>query len=120
MKFNLKTTNLEPIPELNNYLKEKMNGLDRFIEHVDSVVQAWVEVGRTSLHHQTGRVYRAEVQIHLPGKSVRAEAIAENIFTAFNEVLDELQRELKKYKGKQAEKQEKGSRRFKRILKGTW
>lgn len=120
MRFSIKTTNLELTSELQDYIEKKINSLDRFIENLNSAVQAWVEIGLTTRHHQTGKVYRAEIQIHLPGKSVRAEAVTKNIFASFNEAIDELQRELKKYKGKKAEEQERASRTLKDILKGAW
>jgi putative sigma-54 modulation protein len=100
MKFNIKTTNIELTSELRNYVEEKINSLDKFIKYTNSSIQSWVEIGRTTKHHQTGKIWRAEVQIHLPKKSVRAEAVSDNIFVAINEVVDELQIELKKYKGK--------------------
>ena len=100
MKFSLKTTNLKLTPDISSYINETMNSLDKFIKNIDSVVQAWVEVGKISQHHTSGKIYRTEVQIHLPEKSVRSEAIAKTIFQAINEVKDELQRELKQYKEK--------------------
>jgi ribosomal subunit interface protein len=111
MKFSLKTTNLELTSDISDHLEKTINSLDKFINNVDSVVQAWVEIGRISQHHRSGKIYRAEVQIHLLGKSVRSEAVAKTIFQAINEVRDELQRELKQYKRK------KNSRTRKRISK---
>ncbi len=113
MRYSVKGTNMELTPEVSTYIEEKIGSLDRFIKHVDSAVQGWVEVGRIGKHHQTGKVWRAEVQIHLPGRSMRSEAVAKTIFLAINEVKDKLQRELKQYKRKQATKQKKGARSFK-------
>lgn len=107
MKFTLKTTNLDLTPDLSDYLEKKINSLDKFIENSDSLTQAWVELGKISEHHKSGKIYRAEVQIHLLGKSVRTEAVAETIFQAINEANDEMQRELKQYKGKRRNKQKK-------------
>ena len=110
MKFSLKTTNLELTPDISSHLEETINSLDKFIKNVDSVVQAWVEIGRISKHHRSGKIYRAEVQIHLPGKSVRSEAVAKTIFQAINEVKDELQRELKQYKMKKSRTRKRASK----------
>ena len=119
MKFSLKTTNLELTPDISSHLEKTINSLDKFIDNVDSVVRIWVEIGPISQHHRSGKIYRAEVQVHLPEKSVRSEAVAKTIFQAINEVKDELQRELKQYKGKKITEQEKGHRRFKKIIKGS-
>lgn len=111
MKFSLKTTNLELTPDISSHIETTMNSLDKFIENADSVVRAWVEIGRISQHHRSGKIYRAEVQVHLLGKSVRSEAVAKTIFQAINEVKDELQRELKQYKGKKVTERKRGGRR---------
>ncbi len=117
MKFSLKTTNLELTPDISGHLKKTINSLDKFIENLDSTVRVWVEIGRISQHHRSGKIYRAEVQIRLPGKSVRSEAVAKTIFQAINEVKDELQRELKQYKGKKIVEQKRGARRFKKLIR---
>ena len=119
MKFTIKATNFTLTPDVYVYIEKKLNSLDKFLKHVDSPIEARVEVGKISQHHRTGNVYRAEVQIHLPGKSVRSEAVAKNIMAAINEVKDELQREFKQYKQKQATKQKKGARTFKQLLSKT-
>jgi len=118
MKFSLKITNLELTPDISSYLERTINSLDKFIENVDSVVRAWVEIGRISQHHRSGKIYRAEVQVHLPGKSVRSEAVAKTIFQAINEVKDELQRELKQYKRKKIAEQKRGAQRSKKLIRG--
>lgn len=113
MKFSLKTTHLELTPDISSHLEKMMNSLDKFIEEIDSTVRAWVEIGRISQHHRSGKIYRAEVQIHLSGKSVRSEAVAKTIFRAINEVRDELQRELKQYKEKKMVERNRGTRKLK-------
>ncbi len=117
LKLNIKATNFKLEPTVYDYIQEKIGNLDRFIENVDySVVQGWVEVGLTTKHHQSGDIYRAEVQIRLPGRSVRSEAVAKDIFMAVDAVKDELQTELKKYKEREAAIDKKGGRMLKKIL----
>ncbi|MDO8462990.1 MAG: ribosome-associated translation inhibitor RaiA [bacterium] len=101
LKLNITATGVELTPEIAQELEEKIGTLDVFIEGTEDVAQAWVEVSRTTRHHRQGNIFRAEVQIRLPGAAgIRAEAEAEDILTAITTVKDELQRQLKKYKGK--------------------
>lgn len=100
MKLTIKATSLEITPEIHSYLEEKIGNLDKFMPEVDSSVEAWVELARTTYHHQTGDIFRAEVDIRVPGEILRAEAERENIFLAINEVKDELQQQIKKYKNR--------------------
>ena len=116
LKLNIKGTNLKLEPLIYSHIKDKIGGLDKFIEKPDPTVQAWVEIGISTKHHQSGDIYRAEVQIRLPKRGVRAEAYAKDIFTAIDAVRDELQEELKKYKEKQEAIYKRGARMLKRIF----
>ncbi len=63
-------------------------------------VEVWVEIGKTTSHHQKGDIFRAEAQMRFPGKSLRAESKRDDLKLAITEIKDELQRELKQYKEK--------------------
>ena len=76
------------------------------------MVEAWMEVGKETLHHKKGPFFWAECQMRFPGKSIRSTARAENLELAVNEVKDELQRELKEYKEKIMAKEKRGARIF--------
>jgi len=113
MKYKLLTTNFNMTPEVSREIDETMNKLEKFI---DRPIQAWVEVGKTTEHHQKGEIYRAEIQISLPGNSVRSTAVRETIFEAINEAEDDIERRLKKYKGKKMDRIRKGARFLKRLI----
>jgi putative sigma-54 modulation protein len=117
LKLNVKGTNLKIEPAIYAYIEEKIGGLDKFIEKVDSVIQAWVEIGLTTKHHQSGNIYRTEVQIRLPGKGVRAEAVGKDIYLVIDAAKDELQEELKKYKEKEIAKGKRGGRMLKKLFR---
>jgi len=112
MKIIIKTKNLKLNQALKNFIEEKINSLEKFSnifqkEYFDNFfgkgkprVEAWVEIGRTTLHHKKGPVFWAECQMRFPKKSLRSVAESEDLRQAINEVKDELQRELKQYKTK--------------------
>ena len=113
MKIVIKTTNLKLTPALEEYIREKINSLEKFVKILYSEnyfnhffgkgkpkVEAWVEVGKISQHHQKGPIFVAECQIRLPKKSFRSVAKKEDLRQAITEVKHELQRELKQYKNK--------------------
>lgn len=117
LKLNIKGTNLKLTPEIYSYIEDKIGNLDKFIEKPDPVVQAWVEIGISTKHHQTGDIYRAEIQIRLPKKGVRAESFGKDVFTAIDAARDELQEELKKYKEKQEAVYKRSARALKKIFR---
>lgn len=101
MQINIKATKAELAPAAHAIIKEKMSGLLKYCPHI---VEADVEVGLTSFHHQKGNIYRAEVNLAVPGRILRAEAETDNIEKSMNQVRDKLKVELVKYKERQKEK----------------
>lgn len=109
---------MEPIESLDIFVEEKINDLEKFIKnYVDTgVAEAWVEIGRTTGHHKTGEmVYHAEADIRLPGKILRAETTHKDLCQAIVRVKDELQRQIKKYRGSREAKVKRGGRLAKRM-----
>ena len=129
MKIIIKTKNIKLNRALKDYIEEKLNSLEKFLKTFQKKIyynhffgkgkpriEAWVEIGKESLHHQKGPVFRAEVQMRFPGRSLRAEAVSKNLREAITEVKDELQREFKQYKEKIISLQKKKTRALKKEL----
>ncbi len=110
MKISIKGTNLKLTDSIYTYIERRIGELEKFIKNVGGNAQpfekgkppyeAWVEVGKTTRHHKKGNVFLAEVQVRLPGKSLRAESEKPDLHVAIDEVKEEIERELKKYKEK--------------------
>lgn len=110
MKIIIRSKNIEPNETIDDFIEEKIGGLKKFIDILRKdgnigkpVVEVFMEVEKETRHHQKGPFFRAEAQMHLPGKSIRSEAKRENLKLAIVEVKDELQQEIKKYKLKTIE-----------------
>lgn len=125
MKINIKAANLDLTPAITVYIEEKIGSLEKFIsgkelkewgEHNQAAVEADVEIARTTSHHRQGDVFRAEVNLKVPGRIIRAEAEEWDIRVAIDRIKDELQAEVKKYKNKQETEFRKGSRFLKKIM----
>jgi len=130
MKIVIKTTNFKLNRELRDYIEEKIGSLEKFAEVFQNEnyfnhffkkgkprVEAWIEIGRITRHHQKGDIFRAEAQMRFPGKTLRAESEREDLKLAIVEVKDELQRELKKHKGKAETVTRRKTRIFKKSLR---
>jgi len=109
MKVTIKATNLNLTPAIKKAIEEKITTLDKFIPHIDTSVEAFVEVALETRHHKKGNIYYTEANIKVPGRVLRSEAREENIYKAINTVKDELQLLLKKYKKRQIAKREKAT-----------
>lgn len=102
MKINTKATKLDLTPALAEYIETKIGSLSGPLKkwEPEGVVEAWVEVARTTKHHKKGDVFAAECSIRLPGGILRARHEDWNVRRAIDEVRKELRLEINKFKEK--------------------
>jgi ribosomal subunit interface protein len=101
---------LDVTPPLEVYIEEKLMPLAKFVEpfEKDGDITVRLEVSRTSQHHKKGdEVFMACADMELPGKVLRAEASADDIRKAIDEVRGMLHMEIEKYKTKNARSHER-------------
>jgi len=105
-------------PAINTYVEEKVNRLHKFIVVTDpESVYADVEIGKTSKHYQDGEVFRAEINVHIAGKLLRAVSEKDDLYAAIDEIKDEAARQINSEKGKERTMTKKGESKLKGILK---
>lgn len=103
MNITIKTKDLVLTPALKEWIDDKIGGLGKFVERYENKGQLLceVEVARSSKHHNKGDVYYAEVNLHMPGRNLRAEANDSDARVAIDRVRDTIQHDLIKYKDKE-------------------
>lgn len=104
MKTRIKATKIELTQELKEYVWEKMNMLDKYLGSV-KVFNCDVELALSVGGQNSGKIYRAEVNLVLPGKMLRVEKTEKDIKKAIDKVKDHLEISIKKYKGKRLDKE---------------
>lgn len=114
LKINIYTKNITLTPAIEEYVNEKLRGLEKFSKIPFEIS---VELEKTTHHHYKGYVFRAEMQMHVRGALLRAESIKEDLRTAIVEARKELERELIKRKNKRETMIEKGGRLFKKLFR---
>lgn len=125
MKIDIKSTHLELTPAITDYIEEKIGSLDKFSQafskndvqsgYGHEAVEARVEIARTTTHHKHGPVFKAEVNLKVGGKMLRAAKEDWDIRVAIDAVREELKIELQKEKGINESKFKRGARIIKRI-----
>ena len=117
MKTTIRAKNISLNQRLRDYVDEKIGAeVEKLLVHERPPIEAAVELIRLTKHHQKGQIFRAEVQVSLHGHRVISEASAESIEQAIDKVKDELEREIKKHRGKEKDIGRKRSRFFKKLL----
>ena len=116
MKIIIKATNIKLSPSINEYVNEKIGGLDKFLKKFDpELTKAYVEVGKITQGQRQGDIFRAEVNLNINGRLIRVEETEESLHTAIDLVKDELQREIRRHKDKQETKFIRGARSWKKF-----
>jgi putative sigma-54 modulation protein len=103
MKIRIKATKIELTPEIKDYIQEKMDMLEKYLGDVQ-ILNCDVEVGMSVGGQNSGKIYRAEVNLEVPGDLLRVEKTEKEIFKAIDKVKDHLEIIIKKYKEKKIDK----------------
>lgn len=115
MKIILKSKNLEITQSVEDYLQKKLDSLEKFVKDFNQeLLIADIEVGRTTFHRKSGDVFRAEINLSLGGELLRAEAESDDLFAAIDEVRDDLELKIKKFKTKKETIFKRGARSIKK------
>lgn len=78
------------------------------IKYFDNILEAHVEIEKTTHHHLKGEIFRAEANLRVPIKGLlRVEKTEKDIYKAIDKVKDHLKEEITRYKEKL---RERGSR----------
>lgn len=122
MQIKLRTTNFNLTPAIDDYVSKKISHLEKFINPDGTVLSheilCEVEIGKTTEHHKSGDIFRAEVNIKCPGmEQIYAVAEESDLYAAIDIVRDEAEREIISRKQKRWALLRKGGIRIKELLK---
>ena len=113
----VETTNIDLTDALRQYVEEKLQRLaSKHIDKSDESAKCDVQIGKTTEHHQSGEIYRAEFSCHVAGKDLFAAAEEEDLYAAIDEARKELRRQLRSYNEKRETMLKKGGRKLKEML----
>jgi len=92
MNLTISGHHLDVSPALRDYVTQK---LERITRHFDKVIDVKVFLSVDKL------VQKAEINIHLPGKEIHAQADDQDLYAAIDMLIDKLDRQVLKHKDKQ-------------------
>ena len=116
MKINIKATGTTLTPPITDYINKKVGMLDKFFEGKEVLVN--VEVGRTTKHHKSGDIFRAEIHINYNSQEYYAVSETGDLYAAIDEVKDEIVHELTSKRRKSLHLLRRGGAQIKNLLKG--
>src|SRR3989338_9607651 len=117
MKIKLRSKNFDITPAIDEYVSKKISTLEKFLDTKNESL-CEVEIGRTTKHHNTGDIFKAEINIVQPGnKQIYVVAEEIDLYTAIDIVRDEAEQAIVSRKNKYKTLFKKGAIRMKEILK---
>jgi len=97
MDINIKTTNFDADASLIDFVKTKINKLDKYF---DGIIRSEVILNFNKSKKKFTDNKEAKVILEVPGNDLFAEKEAVSFEEAVDSVIDALEKQIKKYKGK--------------------
>lgn len=121
MLVQVQGTNLEITDELFAFTTDKLEDCFRMLGSLDRrPVQVDVELERTTRRHpkerEDQRLYRAEANVTVPGRLIRAEGSADTLQQSIVEMKHRLTRELREWRERLIDERREGARHAKRKM----
>lgn len=120
MKINIKTVNIALTPAIEDYLQKRLMSLDKLVEFDRDNVLVQAELGKTTEHHKGGDYFRAEVNLHIGGRSFRAVSETSDLYSAIDDMKDELFREIVSGKEKRQSVFRRSAHKLKDLMRFSW
>ena len=117
MKTNIKKTNLRLSADEKEHFDKRIQPLEKFLaryEKGEAILN--VELGRTTRHHKSGDIFKAELTLVIGRESLRAVSERDDIKTAIDEAKKEMSGELRNRKAKKITLRKKGGVSIKSML----
>lgn len=112
MNLMISGQHLELTPAIREYVQNKM---ERITRHFDDVIDIAVILGVEKLSEKDKR-QRAEVNLRLKGNVIHVDSFAEDLYAAIDTMIDKLDRQVLKYKGKIQDHQHEAPKRMSEAI----
>lgn len=93
MKYNIRGNKIDVTKAINDYIEEKVSKLEKYLDDND-------EVEAKAVISAKGKNQKVEVTIWSGKYNIRAEETNADLYSAIDLVVDKLERQFKKYRGK--------------------
>lgn len=93
MKYNIRGNKIDVTEAISDYIKNKVSKLEKYLNDND-------EVEAKAIVSAKGRNQKVEITIWSGKYNIRAEVVNPDLYSAIDLVIDKLERQFKKYRGK--------------------
>lgn len=118
MTTNIKATNMELTPAIDNYVNKKLKSIEKIVTRSEEV-NAYVEVGKTTNHHKQGDYFKAEFDMEIDGEKFFTTAERSDLYKAIDEAKDQLADKIVNSKKRKLTLFKRGAISVKKMIKGV-
>lgn len=93
MKYNIRGNKIDVTEAISDYIKNKVSKLEKYLDDND-------EVEAKAIVFAKGHNQKVEITIWSGKYNIRAEVVNPDLYSAIDLVIDKLERQFKKYRGK--------------------
>lgn len=120
IKKTLKAKNIELTDAIGSYVDKILIAIEKHVDMSDTSILADIEVGKTSHHHKSGDIFRAEVNLHTRLGSFRAVSETGDLYSAIDDVKDEISQMLASKKRRRNDFLRKSNLALKNMIRGAY
>jgi ribosomal subunit interface protein len=118
IKKTLKGTGIDLSDAITASVDKVVASIDKYVDPSDTSALVDIEVGKTTNHHRSGEIFRAEINFHSRIGSLRAEAEKEDLYVALTAAKDEIVESLRSKKSKRTDFVRRSGIKLKNMLRG--
>lgn len=101
---------------IKTYAEEKVKSLEKYLSDDRDISTYNLRLGKTTNHHNAGKIFYAELAIAAPHKHYDAKIEEEDIYAAIDLLKDEMARNIKSYREKQRTVSRHDAQKFKEKI----
>lgn len=116
MNIIIKATGIELTDPIRDYVQKRISSIEKFI--IQKEVPVYVEIGKTTDHHKSGDIFRAEVSLEYKGSKIYTVVERDDLYSAIDGVEDSLYREITTNQDRSRALWKRGAQQVKNMMKG--
>ena len=121
MNITLHGKNIELTEAVHDYVIKRVTNLEKLLKNIEErggEVMVRFDVAKTTNHHKAGVVFRADCSITIKGENFYASADSEDLYSAIDEVKENIFNDIHKNKDRKQTLFKRGATSVKKMLKG--
>jgi ribosomal subunit interface protein len=120
IKKTVKGTGIDLSDAISSAIDKVVASIDKYVDPSDTSALVDIEVGKTTNHHRSGEIFRAEINFHSRIGSLRSESEKEDLYVALVEAKDEIIESLRSKKSKRTDFIKRSGVKIKNMIRGLY